>query len=439
MSDEKERTYNILVYGIEKQGLAAPVDPITTRNYTLTFEPFNSSCRFNEFDGVILFQGIFESFELKSGVMESYLAHRCDNNELDKRKKEAQLLLEKGGLLCFLLNAPFIDREDGRDFKGSDLAKYHLNYGDFYRDNFKSRIAHLNIKSDDFRPFLEIHGAATSHFHHYNKHIDWRIIAEAGGKTSGFIINKNEYFIPSLIPNNRPEVINEFFDLLAKGLTASYNKLQVTLPDWIEEFPFSEEADLLSEQQSLETRINEIDGRRSVLSRYKSSLFLSGDDLAACVSEIFSHGFGFPVDTTDELREDFKVLSSDDNPILLCEVKGTNKGVKREYINQADSHRERSGFQDDFPALLIINTNIRNSRTITEKDQEVAKEQIQHAAKMNVLILRTLDLLELLKIFLDGQLTLNAITDLLINNSGWLKVKDSKYEVIKRGPRGQSN
>jgi hypothetical protein len=433
MSDEKERTYNILVYGIEKNGLTAPSEPISTRNYTLTFEPFNSGCRFNEFDGVILFQGIFEDFEWKSGVMDNYLSHRCDKNELDKRKKEAQLLLEKGGFLYFLLNTPFIDREDRKDFRDSDLAKYHLNYRDFYRENFNSRIAHLDIKSDEFRPFLEIHGAATSHFDHYNNHIDWRIIAEAGGKTSGFIINKNKYFIPSLIPNNRPEVINEFFDLLAKGLTASYNKLQVTLPEWIEEFSFTEEANLLSEQQALEDRINEIDSRRNVLSRYKSSLFLSGDDLAACVSEIFSHGLGFPVDTTDELREDFKVLNNEENPILLCEVKGTNKGVKREYINQADSHRERSDFHDDFPTLLIINTNIKNSRTITEKDQEVAKEQIQHAAKMNILILRTLDLLELLKIYLNGQITLDEIAALLINNNGWLKVKDAKYEVITNG------
>ena len=167
-----------------------------------------------------------------------------------------------------------------------------------------------------------------------------------------------------------------------------------------------------------------------MLGRYKSSLFLSGDELAECISEIFSHGFGLSVDTKDELREDFKVLDCDGEPICLCEVKGTNKGVKREYINQADSHRSRSGFQDDFPALLIINTNIKNSRTITEKNQKVAKEQIQHAVKMNILIIRTLDLLELLKIYLNRQLSVEDIIKLLCNNKGWLKVNNAKYEVI---------
>ncbi|MCP4146036.1 MAG: hypothetical protein GY752_12250 [bacterium] len=256
-------------------------------------------------------------------------------------------------------------------------------------------------------------------------------MAEAVGRKAGFIINKNVYFIPSLKPNNRPEVIREYFSLLATGLTSSYNKLQITLPDWIEEFEFSEEEILSDEQQTLEARISEIEERRGVLRKYKSSLILSGDDLAACTSEIFLHGFGIPVDTKDELREDFKVLDSEGNPVLLCEVKGTNKGVKREYVNQADSHRERSGFQDEFPTTLIVNTNIKNSRTITEKDQDVAKEQVLHAVKMNILIIRTLDLLELLKIYLDGQLSIEQVMDLFITNNGWLKVIDGKIDVIQ--------
>jgi hypothetical protein len=431
MTEEKERSYNILVYGIEKQGFTVPTESIQTRNFSLSFEPFNSACRFNEYDGVILFQGLFEGFEWKSNYMNSRLVHHCDNDELDKRKKEAALLIKKGGFLCFLLNGTFIDREDGRDFRGSDLAKCHLNYRDFYRESFQSRIANLDIKSNEFRPFLEIYGAATSHFHHYNKNIDWRVITEVLGKTAGFIINKSEYFVPSLIPDNRPEVINEYFCLLADGLTSSYNKLQLTLPDWIEEFEFSEEAELTYEKQSHEARLNEIEGRRDVLRKYKSSLMLSGDDLAACTSEIFLHGFGMPVDDKDELREDFKILDGEGNPVFLCEVKGTNKGVKREYVNQADSHRERSGFGDEFPTTLIVNTNIKNSKTIADKDQDVAKEQVLHAVKMKILIVRTLDLLELLKMYLDGKVSTSQVLDLFVSNHGWLKVEGGVIDVIQ--------
>ena len=38
----------------------------------------------------------------------------------------------------------------------------------------------------------------------------------------------------------------------------------------------------------------------------------------------------------------------------------------------------------EFPSLLIVNTNMK-AASITDKDQSVASEQIQHAARMNVL------------------------------------------------------
>jgi len=266
MSDNQEsneRVYNILVYGIEKKGLSAPSEELSTRNFSLTFESFKTARRFNEFDIVILFQGIFENFERKSNYMSSYLTHSCDNNELDKRKKEAQLLIDNGGLLCFLLNETFIDRDDGRDFSGTDLTKYHLNYSSFYRDNFRKRIASLDIKSDEFRQFLSIYGAACSHFHHYNKYIDWRVIANASGRAVGMILNRNSYFIPTLIPDNRPEVLSEYFKLLATGITSTNNKLQTLIPGWVEEFSFEEEEKLIKERDALASRISEIDDRHT--------------------------------------------------------------------------------------------------------------------------------------------------------------------------------
>ena len=104
MTENTERTYNILVYGIEKKGLSLPDDAITARNYSLSFEKFKTPSRFNDFDGVIIFKGTFENFEWKTGGFENYLKHTCDNDELDKRKKEATILMEQGGFICFLLD-----------------------------------------------------------------------------------------------------------------------------------------------------------------------------------------------------------------------------------------------------------------------------------------------------------------------------------------------
>jgi len=432
MTENKERTYNILVYGIEKKKLSLPDDAIKDRNYSLTFEEFKTPSRFNDFDGVILFKGIFEKFKWTSGSFDTYLTYECDHDELDKRKKEAKLLMEKGGFLCFLLDDVFRDREDGRNFEGNDLAKYHLNYARFHRKNFGGRITHLDIKSDEFRPFLKVFGAANSYFEYYNDKIDLRVIARASSRCAGMVINRDNYFLPTLIPDNRPEIITEYFTLLAEGLTSSYNKLQILLPEWIKDFSFDEEDDLKNEEEAILTRLNKLEERINKLEQFKSILALTGDELVESVTHLFSDGFGLAVDDKDELREDFKLLNSESEPFCLCEVKGTNKGVKREHINQADSHRERSGFDDSFPSLLLINTHIRNARSIKEKDQEIADEQVRHAVNMNILILRTIDLLGILRIYLIEKIDRQKLKDLLCNNRGWLRVEDQEYKVIDK-------
>ncbi len=426
----KSRTYNILVYGVEKKGLSAPSDPIKKKNFSLKFEPFKTSERFNEYDGVILFQGIFEEYGWNKVYHGSYFKHYYDIDELDKRKKETQFLLKNGGFICFILNEVFVDREDRRDFRGTDLAKWYLNYSDFYRRSYEKRRTNLNIKYDEFRAFLELYGAANTYFEHYNKYIEWRVISEVYGNVVGMIMFDLEYFIPSLIPDNRKDVVNEYFTLLAEGITSTQNKIHQDIPGWVDQFVFTEETDLKNQRNDLESKILTIDRHIERTRNYKAILVLAGDELVTKVTNVFENGFGLSVDPVDEFKEDLKLLDNDGKPFCLCEVKGTNKGVKREHINQTDSHRERSGFNNDFPAILIINTHIRNSRTIREKDQDVAEEQINHAKKMGVLIMRTLDLLGLLHLLYDKKIDLDEIINIITKNHGWLKVNQDGYELI---------
>ena len=107
-----------------------------------------------------------------------------------------------------------------------------------------------------------------------------------------------------------------------------------------------------------------------------------------------------------------------------------NRGIGREYINQTDSHRERSGYDNEFPALLIANTNIKSARSIYEKEQEIAQDQIKHAANMNVLVMRTLDLLGLLRLVLSGKLSREQAQEYMLTNVGWLKVQADNILIL---------
>ena len=243
-----ERTYNVLAFGFERKGLPKPPEPFRSRNFTVHFEKYGTHRRFNEYDGVLLFQGIFERFELKTGYMDSYLSHTCDTDELDKRKKEATLLLGQGGFICFLLTEPFTDRDGGRDFSGTDLSKYHLNYSSFYRENFGKRIARVTPVLDEFKRFLEVFGAASSHFKNHNDSLDLRVLARAGNASVGLLLGQAEYFLPSLVPDARLEVVKEYVEHLVDAVTTVHNKLHQSVPEWVEVCKFDEEAALLAER-----------------------------------------------------------------------------------------------------------------------------------------------------------------------------------------------
>jgi len=430
LDDTESKKIRLLVYGTELAGLTPPSEQIEDRNFTLIFEKFTTQKRFNEFDGVLIFQGIFESFERKSNYHTSWLDHKCDRDELDKRMKELHLLLQSGGFVCFILTRPFIDREDRDSYIDSDLTKRELNYSNFYRENFNSRVAHLETKRDEFIRFFDVYGAANTHFKNLNGNVDLRVIAEFRGRVVSFALFDNSFFIPCLLPDNNSERVEEFFRLLSDALASTRKKLQVEIPSWVSEFKFAQEEPLIENRVQLLTEVEHIDSKLRELNQFKRVLVCDGDALVDCVRDVFSLGFRVKVDGIDELREDLKLLNDKNDPLFFIEVKGTNRGVKREHINQADSHRERADLPPDFPALLIMNTHIKNSRTLSEKNQDIAFEQVTHARKSNVLILRTYDLLGLLKMHLAEKIGLDEVKVLLATNSGWLRVVDQDIQVL---------
>lgn len=425
-----ERQYNVLAFGIEKTRLPVPAEPIRARNFSIFFEPYGTPRRFHEYDGVVVFQGIFEKFEHKSNYMDSYLSHAYDVDELDKRKKEARLLLGQGGFLCFLLTDPFLDQEGGRDFSGTDLAKCHLNYSHFYRENFRVRATHVKPTFDEFKRFLEVFGAASSHFKNHNDSLEFRALATVGQAPVGLLLERAEYFIPSLVPDARPEVVSEYFNLLIDAITSIHNKLHVVVPDWATEFQFSEEASLAIERATFLKAISGIDHRLEQLTAYKAALVQTGPELVSNVCAMLTAALGVKVDSVDEFREDAKLIGEDGKVIAVCEVKGINRGVKRENINQTDSHRERSGFDEGFPAILIANTNIKAARSLAEKNQEIAAEQVKHAVHMRVLVMRAIDLLGLLRLVLCTKQTPESALDLVLSNVGWLRVDGDDVLVL---------
>src|SRR5260221_2608848 len=161
MSGLKEpQAYRILVHAIETKALQAPKHSIGSKKYTLVFAQHKDGTRFQDFDGVILFQGTFESFERCRKGYRSYTEHFCDRDELDKRTKEVLALIEKGGIVCMLLTDPFIDFDDRSDFRETDISKRLLSGFEVQREQFRARTPNVSSKVNELGKFFKLYGAA---------------------------------------------------------------------------------------------------------------------------------------------------------------------------------------------------------------------------------------------------------------------------------------
>ncbi|MNN83557.1 hypothetical protein D3C81_2006090 [compost metagenome] len=82
--------------------------------------------------------------------------------------------------------------------------------------------------------------------------------------------------------------------------------------------------------------------------------------------------------------------------------------------------------------MLIVNGNIKNSKSIEDKEQnqEVAPDQIKHAVKMNILIFRTIDLLNLLNLYLSSQITKDDILQIIKLGGGWYKCNINGKQLL---------
>lgn len=423
-----EREFNILVYGIEKKGIDAPISPIITPNYILTFGAFNTSHRFDDYNGLIIFQGIFETIRNDSRHGTPYIYCVSETNELDKRQKEVELLLNNKGFVCFILCERFIENSHEGPIKSTDLAKRYLNHYCFDRDNFNERTIRVEAIRSEFERFFIRFGGAWSFFMNSNDRLDMRVLAKVASHNVGIILKGNQFYVPSLIPDK--PFVEEYFKLLASAVTSTCKKLVYEVPEWADAFDFPGESKSKEEKEKFLNNVEEIDNKLLSLQRYKRILLLDGDLLVEAVVEVLRDGFGLNVEQDEEYREDIKLLDDNNEPIVFVEIKGTNRGVKNEYINQCDTHRERAELPSSFPSILIINTHIKRSYSIEDKDKEINTQQVQHAKRNKVLILRTLDLLRLLKHLLNNKINKEMFITLMKSEYGWLKATNESWEII---------
>jgi hypothetical protein len=221
-TDEAAKKANILVFAPERVGLKA-LPRVEARNYNINFEPLQTARRFDEYDGVVVFQRTFEDFKYVTSDWRSGWSQKSLTDDLDRRTKETQALIEKGGFVCFVLHQPLIDMDGGTDFRDTDLVKRLLRGPSFYREDFGSRVVDLEPTISEFERFLNLFGGAHSSFKYFReaiKELEIRSLARFRGLVVGMVFGAYALFVPSMLPTWSTDVAQEFFTLLIDATLA---------------------------------------------------------------------------------------------------------------------------------------------------------------------------------------------------------------------------
>ncbi|MBI2029525.1 hypothetical protein HYT02_03865 [Candidatus Gottesmanbacteria bacterium] len=422
--------FHILVYGIERLDYSSPKEKVVINKIELTFAPFDTELKFQNFNGVILFQGIWARWKSSNhlyGNNDDYLVE-IQNDMLRVRVKQLQLLLSKGGFISFLMG-----RMSYNDF---DLAKEVLGWSSI--TNFKQIPDHEFFRKIYFSEltnyFNSDYGVSKTKFNNYSS-TDYRVLADISQYDGDVAVclKGQIFFLPCHVIKKGEKNVRDLFKTLVPGLVTTYRKLNQELPNWLNEFQFDSESKYLKEKQILEDKFTIINQKIFNLKQFKKPLILTGKLLIESLVKIMKNGMSLEVTTKDDGYEDLQLWNrpkvENGSVIAIIEAKGVNGNVTREAINQVDDHRERNNFEANFPGILIVNTFIKSSNSIKDKDRPIEQEQIAHALKMGVLIIRTLDLVRAFDLILSKKIKIDKFKNILLKEKGWMEVKYGKITI----------
>lgn len=415
--------FNPFDYDLEREG----GETIIERDNSFRYAVFTKLPEFKEYDIIIL------PFAVSTFVKEEIeaLAYR-----------RACLALERGANVCVLCGNILDDiLEEGgdEDEVNEDAFRYYIG-GMFLRGVVRK----MKVKTqgtdtvpvvDELAPFIREYGSMdlTFELHNLDKvHIISEIKHNDLSYISGFAVQMDEgllYVIPASLPSGNE---HPFMRTLTRGILAHSQRIKhPSAVSIVKSFQFAKEKPLLAEREELVRKTTETDDQIKAYDEKKDILFLRDDPLADRLAEWLKTYMGIATRRQEEYIEDFWLIDENGNDVAICEAKGVNTNVKREHITALVLHREERDLPDDFPSILIMNT-FANATTIKQKErQRVGRTECRKADRSHVLIVRTLDLVRLLDQLEQWEIEQAKIRELLFAETGWVKVSDRGFEIIK--------
>ncbi len=429
ISETKQQEFRIAVYGFDKLSFEFPRSDLSLRDkYRIEYIKLDDFKNFDNLDGLIIPQGIFEEFEIHQDLLDIFTRVEVQENLLLEVERQVINLLEMGKWICFLVGA-IVDEVPAGNYQTSnvhntDLCKRLLNK---YKIDRKIIPGAADVKAnpEELVKYIGKYGVAKTVFlpSEDGKH-NTKGLAYVNDSMVGIEIDSKLFFLPFHSTQLSAEDLESLVTVLVDSII-DYRKTHIIdIPNWIHDFQFRNEKLILIKNNNLESQLKEHYEKLENWKQFKTILLASGDLLKDKVVEILGGYFNLRIKTTlnADLKEDVKIINNDGLVLALIEVIGTRKEIKREHINQVDSQRERNNLSNNIPAILIINNEMGVDGFDEKLKTTVSNELIKHAKIMNVLIIRTIDLLILMRQLEENDQRGEIMLDIMKSGGGFLKV-----------------
>lgn len=431
------RKLKVAVLGLEKLGVYS-IPEIKNLRYEVSFVRIDAkSASLDSFDFVIVPSGVFEKITTHLNPYSGEFGElEYDRDLLLSRERQLRNHLLEKGTVCLLIRDVRDRLPNGyhsdKHANDTDLVKRILNaYG--VRRELIDPSANIVSEKNEFIGYLKEFGVAETQLKLWDR--PYTVLARRGSAEVGMEIGNRLFALPFHADHLDDAKVVRLVTSVVDSVMEYQQKNELLLPSWLDSIEFQAEVEIRDKLQRLNKEVADLEGRQEVLRRYKGILTASGPQLVSVVAEVLRDYFGLKIDARDERKEDLKILRDDGSVLALVEVKGVKGGIKLENINQVDSHRERSGFSVNTQGVLIANTSMDVPSLEKRLAHKVEPDQIRRALNMNVLILRTVELLDYMKQVegLDKVARKAHLETRVAQGGGWFSMSKNGPELVKVG------
>ena len=384
----------VYAYGFDKIGYGGMAEG-EDDGFNLRFISYRSTDSFESAEGIVIPSGIFEDFETRGAAWQAYTICNPDKHRLADREKQMLNAYNAGAWVCFLLGR--LDNGSRGEWADTDLAKKLANQM-FQGVHGHDPQPHVESKADEFREFFKTYGIARTSLGSPRYDAKTRILATSSG---GKVVYAAElggsfFFLPYKSLNDIGAELTPLLSSVIRGIVAYKQRNDLYLPDWVESIEFQAEKRLAQAISEGEARLGALKQEAMVWRNYKAILTASGRVLNTAIVNVLRTFFGLNLHSQEEYIEDAIIYGPSNEPAFVVEIKGVNGGIKRDNINQLDSHRERLGISHEIPGLLIINDFADVDGLEERRAKPIDLNHLELAMRQNVRILRTTALLDLM-------------------------------------------